>query len=241
MPRSGSTSSSCRRGYLFGNLLLEPSLPLEDGRAKLGTLGLGYLRSIDLFGMAGRVGSRHTRPRRAPGRRTLPGATPAPRARVSGTRFSNSTSTSSVPRRSRWASSFVSSVHGGRRFASGDRTARPVLSRTAHQPRDEPLVVHPAPRRVTGPRPLARRGVRERELLHHQQRLLRRSDARAGSVSTMSRPTRSTRYAARTCGSPGPSATAGAAARLITASPRARSRTSASRGSCVCRSRADTG
>ena len=43
-------------GYLSGNLLLEPSLPIEDGKAKLGTLGLGYLRSIDFFGMAGRVG-----------------------------------------------------------------------------------------------------------------------------------------------------------------------------------------
>jgi hypothetical protein len=43
-------------GYLSGNLLLEPSLPIEDGKAKLGTLGLGYFRSIDFFGMAGRVG-----------------------------------------------------------------------------------------------------------------------------------------------------------------------------------------
>ena len=43
-------------GYLHGNLLLEPSLPLENGKAQLGTLGLGYLRSIDFFGMAGRIG-----------------------------------------------------------------------------------------------------------------------------------------------------------------------------------------
>jgi len=43
-------------GYLSGNLLLEPSLPIEDGKARLGTLGLAYLRSIDFFGMAGRVG-----------------------------------------------------------------------------------------------------------------------------------------------------------------------------------------
>ncbi len=43
-------------GYLHGNVLLEPSLPIEDGNARLGTLGLGYLRSIDFFGMAGRVG-----------------------------------------------------------------------------------------------------------------------------------------------------------------------------------------
>jgi hypothetical protein len=43
-------------GYLYGNVLLEPSLPLESGKARLGTLGLGYLRSIDFLGMAGRVG-----------------------------------------------------------------------------------------------------------------------------------------------------------------------------------------
>jgi hypothetical protein len=43
-------------GYLTGNVLLEPSLPIEDGEARLGTLGLAYLRSIGLFGMAGRVG-----------------------------------------------------------------------------------------------------------------------------------------------------------------------------------------
>jgi hypothetical protein len=43
-------------GYAYGNLLLEPSLPLENGKARLGTLGLGYVRSIDFFGMAGKVG-----------------------------------------------------------------------------------------------------------------------------------------------------------------------------------------
>ena len=43
-------------GYLYGNVLLEPSLPIEDGKGKLGTLGIGYLRLIDFFGMAGRVG-----------------------------------------------------------------------------------------------------------------------------------------------------------------------------------------
>jgi hypothetical protein len=43
-------------GYMHGNLLLEPSLPLENGKARLGTLGIGYLRSIDFFGMAARVG-----------------------------------------------------------------------------------------------------------------------------------------------------------------------------------------
>lgn len=43
-------------GYLHGNVLLEPSLPLDDGRAKLGTLAVVYMRAIGLFGMAGRVG-----------------------------------------------------------------------------------------------------------------------------------------------------------------------------------------
>ena len=43
-------------GFLYGNVLLEPSLPLDDGKARLGTLALGYQRSIDFFGMAGRVG-----------------------------------------------------------------------------------------------------------------------------------------------------------------------------------------
>ena len=43
-------------GYMTGNVLLEPSLPIEDGKAQLGTLGLAYLRSVGLFGVAGRVG-----------------------------------------------------------------------------------------------------------------------------------------------------------------------------------------
>jgi hypothetical protein len=43
-------------GYASGNMLLEPSLPIEDGKARLGTLALGYLRSIDFFGMAGKIG-----------------------------------------------------------------------------------------------------------------------------------------------------------------------------------------
>jgi hypothetical protein len=42
-------------GYAYGDLLLEPSLPLDNGKARLGTLGLGYLRSIDFIGMAGKV------------------------------------------------------------------------------------------------------------------------------------------------------------------------------------------
>lgn len=42
-------------GYAYGNVLLEPALPLEDGRARLGTLALGYVRILDVFGMVGRI------------------------------------------------------------------------------------------------------------------------------------------------------------------------------------------
>ncbi len=43
-------------GYAYGNLLLEPSLPLENGNARVGTLSLSCVRSIDFFGMAGKIG-----------------------------------------------------------------------------------------------------------------------------------------------------------------------------------------
>jgi outer membrane putative beta-barrel porin/alpha-amylase len=43
-------------GYLYGNLLLDPALPLEDGDAKLGSFGVGYLRSVGVLGHAGKVG-----------------------------------------------------------------------------------------------------------------------------------------------------------------------------------------
>jgi hypothetical protein len=43
-------------GYVYGNVLLDPALPLEDGRARLATLGIGYLRSVDLFGLGSKVG-----------------------------------------------------------------------------------------------------------------------------------------------------------------------------------------
>lgn len=42
-------------GYLNGGLLLEPSLPLDDGKARLGTLGIGYVRVVNFFGMVGKV------------------------------------------------------------------------------------------------------------------------------------------------------------------------------------------
>jgi hypothetical protein len=43
-------------GYLYGSLLLDPSVPIQNGHGHVGTLGLGYVRSIGLFGLAGKVG-----------------------------------------------------------------------------------------------------------------------------------------------------------------------------------------
>lgn len=43
-------------GYLFGNLLLDPALPLEDGQADLWTFAASYARAINVFGMAGKIG-----------------------------------------------------------------------------------------------------------------------------------------------------------------------------------------
>lgn len=42
-------------GYARGNVLLEPTLPLEDVQADLGTLTAGYVRSINVLGMASKV------------------------------------------------------------------------------------------------------------------------------------------------------------------------------------------
>ena len=42
-------------GYAQGNVLFDPSLPLENTEAKLNTLVFGYLRSIKLFGMASKI------------------------------------------------------------------------------------------------------------------------------------------------------------------------------------------
>lgn len=41
-------------GLLFGNVLLDPAVPIEDGTADLWTVGLGYVRSVGLFGMGGK-------------------------------------------------------------------------------------------------------------------------------------------------------------------------------------------
>jgi hypothetical protein len=43
-------------GYVHGNVLLDPALPLENGNARLGTFGVGYMRSVGVFGLAGRIG-----------------------------------------------------------------------------------------------------------------------------------------------------------------------------------------
>jgi len=43
-------------GYAHGNLLLDPSLPIKDARAHLGSFVLGYQRSIGVAGLAGKVG-----------------------------------------------------------------------------------------------------------------------------------------------------------------------------------------
>ena len=43
-------------GYLFGNLLLDPALPLENGQADVWTLAASYARAIDFFGLAGKIG-----------------------------------------------------------------------------------------------------------------------------------------------------------------------------------------
>lgn len=43
-------------GYVHGSLLLDPALPIEDGHAQVATLALGYLRTIGVFGLAGKIG-----------------------------------------------------------------------------------------------------------------------------------------------------------------------------------------
>ena len=44
-------------GYARGNMLFEPTLPIEDARADVWSAILGYGRSIRLFGVNGRVGA----------------------------------------------------------------------------------------------------------------------------------------------------------------------------------------
>ena len=42
-------------GYLFGNVLLDPAVPIEDGQADLWTVAAGYLRTFALFGQTARI------------------------------------------------------------------------------------------------------------------------------------------------------------------------------------------
>lgn len=42
-------------GYAYGNLLLDPAIPIEGGTANVGTFALGYVRSIGVDGLAGKV------------------------------------------------------------------------------------------------------------------------------------------------------------------------------------------
>lgn len=42
-------------GYSFGNVLLDPALPITDGEAKLHSTFAAYVRTIDFFGLSGKV------------------------------------------------------------------------------------------------------------------------------------------------------------------------------------------
>lgn len=41
-------------GYAYGNLLLDPAIPIVGGTADVGTLALGYVRSVGIGGSPGR-------------------------------------------------------------------------------------------------------------------------------------------------------------------------------------------
>jgi hypothetical protein len=43
-------------GYLYGNVLLDPAIPIEDLTADLWTVAAAYARSISVFGLAGKIG-----------------------------------------------------------------------------------------------------------------------------------------------------------------------------------------
>jgi hypothetical protein len=43
-------------GYSHGNLLFEPSLPIEDAQADVASIAVAYFRALDIFGMSGKVG-----------------------------------------------------------------------------------------------------------------------------------------------------------------------------------------
>jgi len=42
-------------GYSWGNVLFDPAIPIEDGEAKVSTVLAAYVRTINFFGMSGKV------------------------------------------------------------------------------------------------------------------------------------------------------------------------------------------
>jgi hypothetical protein len=44
-------------GYSRGNLLFDATLPLEDVRADVWSVGLGFVRAINVFGLSGKIGA----------------------------------------------------------------------------------------------------------------------------------------------------------------------------------------
>lgn len=44
-------------GYSRGNLLFDPTVPIEDAKADVWSAALGYVRTINFFGLSGRIGA----------------------------------------------------------------------------------------------------------------------------------------------------------------------------------------
>ena len=42
-------------GYSFGNILLDPAVPVEDLDARLSIITTGYVRTLDIFGLSGKI------------------------------------------------------------------------------------------------------------------------------------------------------------------------------------------
>lgn len=42
-------------GYSFGNILLDPAVPIEDLDARLAIITTGYVRTLDIFGLSGKI------------------------------------------------------------------------------------------------------------------------------------------------------------------------------------------
>jgi hypothetical protein len=52
----GTNFALISTGYLFGNVLLDPALPIEDGSADVWTFAASYARAIDFFGLGAKIG-----------------------------------------------------------------------------------------------------------------------------------------------------------------------------------------